>query len=692
MKKLLAVLLSVVLVLSMAGCVQEPEATTEVPAETTTVFVPETTVAVPETTAPAQVREDKLVYATAAPLEGDFAAGLFAGTARDIVGGNAADSLSRRTADQVVGELLTEYGIFALQKDGTYAYNMTVLAKQPAVKDNTDGTRTYTLEIKPGLMYNTGKEITAQDYIFRTLFVNSTTCVTLGGQGYDGTDYPNGEKFYRCETAVFSDIRLLSKYAWSITVSAENAPYYFVERYVEAQPWDAEYWLGAGYAVSDDGQGCCLTKDGKAVMMDVALADAVSAQFAAARSGKVLPMVTAGPYQLSAYDETAKTVTLERNPNYSGNFEGQIPSIETLVITSMEESEWENALEDGAVHLVDTAQTGSTINTLLELVESGAGFGMDEFDRAGYGKLQFVCDITPTQFVEVRQAIAHLLDREAVVDLHCQGWGSVTNGPYSNALWMARESEALFGQSLQRYEYSVKAAQSALERGGWTLDEWGDPWTGDGLRYKEVTDEQAEYMDECIQVGDKTLMPLIVKWAASENNSVTSLLKVLLAESEAVEQLGMEIRVEEMDFASMLGYLYRQDIYGVGGDFSEPEFSMFNLAADFSSTRYDYANSWSGDESYVAAGYNSNYLYDLGEGGLEDLSMKMVYGVAQGDRDGYLKAWQAYVQRYNALLPDLPLYANRYATVYADWLEGYDQDTFWGFQNAVLYASIADAE
>ena len=691
MKKLLAVLLSAALLLSLAGCNQEPETTTGATTAETTVYVPDTTAA-PETTAPAKGRENKLVYATAAQFNGDFAVGLFAGTARDIVGGNAADALSQGSADQVVGDLLMDCGIFALQQDGTYAYNMTVLAKTPTVTENADGTRTYTMEIKPGLQYNTGKAITAKDYIFRTLFVNSTTCVTLGGHGYDGTDYPSGAKFYRCETEVFSDIRLLGDYAWSVTVSAENASYYFAERFVEAQPWDVEYWLGTGYSVADNGQGCYLTKDGKAVMMDVALADTVSAHFASARSGKVLPMVTAGPYQLSAYDEASKTVTLTRNPNYAGNFEGQLPSIETLEITNLEESKWETALKDGAVHLVDTAQAGSTINTLLELTESGADLLRDEFDRAGYGKLQFVCDITPTQFVEVRQAIAQLVDRRAMVDLHCQGWGSVINGPYSNALWMARESDGLFDQTLKRYDYSEKAAEKALDQGGWVYDEWGDPWTGDGLRYKEVTDEQAEYMDECIQVGDKTLMPLIIKWAATENNSVTSLLKVLLAESEAVEQQGMEIQVEEMDFASMLGYLYRQDIYGVGGDFDEPEYSMFNLAAGFPSARYDYAYSWSGDDSYVAAGYNSNYLYDLEEGGLDKLSMKMVYGVKQGDRAGYLKAWQDYVVRYNALLPDLPLYVNHYATFYVDWLENYDQDTFWGFQNAVLYASIADAE
>ena len=68
----------------------------------------------------------------------------------------------------------------------------------------------------------------------------------------------------------------------------------------------------------------------------------------------------------------------------------------------------------------------------------------------------------------------------------------------------------------------------------------------------------------------------------------------------------------------------------------------------------------------------------------------MVYGVAAGDRDGYLTAWQDYIVRCNELLPDLVLYADRYATIYADWIQGYDQDTFWGFQNAILYATLAE--
>ena len=689
MKKLLAMLLCIAMVLSLAACAEEPETTTGATEESTTAAAQTTVGTEPQVTVP--VRENKLVYATQARFDGDFAVGLFSGAARDIMGGDADASFSEQTADEVISGLLADSGTTALQPDGTYAYNMTVLAAEPTVADNADGSRTYTVRIKDGLTYNTGKAITARDYVFPILFINSATCATLNGRGYDGTDYPNGNAFYNCETPVFSAVRLIDEYTWSVTVSAEKAKYVFAENYVSAAPWDVEYWFGAGYCVQDDGQGCYLAKDGKAVTMDLSLADAVSVNFTAARSGQVLPMVTAGPYQLVSYDEAAKTVTLERNPNYIGNFEGQVPSIETLEIRCVEKSGWEDELKDGTIHLVDTVTDGGAINTVAEMIDNGAELVMDEFDRAGYGKLQFVCDITPTQFVEVRKAIAHLVDREAIVDLYCQGWGSVVNGPYNDSLWMARESEALFAQTLDDYAYSVKKAQRLLEQGGWTLDEYGDPWTGDGLRYKEVTEEQAEYMDECVEVGDKILMPLVIKWAASENNLVTDLLRVLLAQSDEAAALGMEIRVEEMDFTSMLGYLYRQDVYGVGGaDFSEPCYSMFNLAVGWESARYDSAYSWSGDAAYIAAGYNSHYLYDLGEGGLDQLSMNMVYGVESGDRAGYLAAWQNYIIRFNQLLPELPLYTDRYATVYPTWLQGYDQDTYWDFQHAILYASIAE--
>lgn len=689
MKKLLAMLLTACMVLSLAACSGDPAVTTG-GEDTGTEGGYGSTAA--DTTAAAAARENKLVYASTAGMYADLAAGLIrAGAWNRLNDDITGELLSVRTADTVIGSLLSDYGTLAPQRDGTYAYNMAVLAQEPTATANPDGTKTFTLRIREDLTYNTGKAITAGDYVFGTLFVNSAACAVLGEPGMNGELYPSGKAFYNCTSTVLADIRLIDEYSWSVTISPDKLPYVFESTYISAFPWDAEYWFGSGYAVADSGQGCYLAKDGEAVLMDAALAAAVSETFSAASSGKTLPMVTAGPYQLVDYDAAGKQATLEINPNYAGNFEGQKPSIRTLVITSV--TDGGEALKDGSAHLWDTVSGGEGINAVLDLIDGGGELTYDVFDRAGYGELRFACDATPTQFLEVRQALAHLLDREALVNLFCQGWGTVVNGPYSDAFWMADASAQRFGAELDPYAFDVDAAEKLLNQGGWVWNAEGGTWDGEGLRYREVTREQAGDMEECIEADGRILMPLVIKWAASANNPVSDLLTVLLAESEGVARLGMEIQKDVMDFSSLLGYLCRRDVCGVGGtDFSVPKYSMFNLAVSYGSALYDCSNNWTDDPAHVAAAYNTNFLYDTGENGLDQLSMDMVRGVAEGDRNAYLAVWQDYVLRWNELLPSVPLYVNRYVTAYPTWLQNYDQDTFWGFAYAILYASIEDAQ
>ena len=115
---------------------------------------------------------------------------------------------------------------------------------------------------------------------------------------------------------------------------------------------------------------------------------------------------------------------------------------------------------------------------------------------------------------------------------------------------------------------------------------------------------------------------------------------------------------------------------------------MYNLAADFLPT-YDQSYYYTSDPDLVALGYNMEYLFD---DELDRLSMDMVYGVDPGDTATYLDYWQKFILRWNELLPSIPLYSNVNHTLYADWLEGYEQNSVWDFQQAILYASIPSAE
>lgn len=83
--------------------------------------------------------------------------------------------------------------------------------------------------------------------------------------------------------------------------------------------------------------------------------------------------------------------------------------------------------------------------------------------------------------------------------------------------------------------------------------------------------------------------------------------------------------------------------------------------------------------------------YELG---LDFLTMAMVYNtqVVDGwdtEDDVYATWWRLYMQRWNYLLPEIPLYSNVYVSMFPDWLENYEQDSFWDFSQAILYANVA---
>ena len=219
-----------------------------------------------------------------------------------------------------------------------------------------------------------------------------------------------------------------------------------------------------------------------------------------------------------------------------------------------------------------------------------------------------------------------------------------------------------------------------------TLNADGTPYSGTGLRYKEVTAEEAgDYALNVTLDDGRILMPLHIMWASSEDNPVSELLAVMLANGEQTAAAGMEIEMTVMSFTDLLNYIYRDatvdERYGV------PTYGMFNLATGFTQM-YDQAFYYSEDPAYMGT-YNNNFILD---DELAQLAWDMVYGVEAGDDAAYLDTWQKFMDRWNELLPDVPLYSNIYYTVFPDWLQGYDQSSYWDFSQAVLYASIENAE
>ncbi len=648
MKKFLAMLLALTMVLSLAACGNSTPAETEAPAAAAT----EAPAAV-ETTA-AETRPNRFIYGSTTEISGDL--------------GNAW--WTNNASDKMLRDLIDDYGTVVYDQFGAMVQNNTTAESIESV-NNEDGSATYTVKIKEGLTFNNGEPITAADYVAYALVAYSPALVEASGT-VSAASIVGADAYQKGEAATLTGVRLLDEYTYSIQIVAEYAQYYYAMSYASLSPLYLPMYASADLTVKDDGEGAYL--DGGALVAE----EVNASRFV--YEGRV----SAGPYQIASLDTGALTATLEINPNYAGNFEGQKPSIQTLVIVKNETETQFDAFKTGAVNMLDTLSDGTEINSALDLCETGE-FEYVTFDRPGYGKIQFQCDFGPTQFVEVRQAVAYLLNRPEFAQTFTGGYGSVVHGPYGTAMWMTRDSEELFNEKLNTYAYDPDAAVELLVNGGWTLDAEGNEYAGEGLRYKEVTPEEAgEYALNVTLADGRILMPLHIMWSSSEANPVSDLLVTMLANGEQTAAAGMKIEQTVMSFTDLLNYMYRDS--SVDAKYGVPTYGMYNLATNFTPA-YDMSFNWSDDPAY--ADWNTNKLYD---DTLDQLSMDMVYAVAPGDDAGYLDLWQQYIIRWNELLPEVPLYSNQYYTVYPTWLENYVQSSYWEFSQAVVYASIANAE
>ena len=653
MKKNLTKLFALLLVLAMitvmfAGCKGNDEPTDPSNSDASTEPSSEAT----------EKHENKVIYGSDTELSGDL--------------GNAW--WTNNATDKLIRDLTNDYDVITFDQFGQMKVNETV-SDGVQTAENEDGTATYTVKIKQGLTYSDGTPITAADYVAYMLVQFSPATLEAGATVSSdtvvgGTEYQNGE------SKVLAGLRLLDEYTYSISITPEYANYYYGLTYASLAPLYLPLYSSAALTVKDDGEGAYL--DGGELK-----ADEINASRYVYEN-----RVTAGPYVIKSIDTGALTATLEINPNYAGNFEGQKPSIQTIVVVKAEDDSKMDAFTTGEITFLSQLSEGDQIKTALELVDSGK-YNYCHYTRNGYGKIQFQCDGGPTQFQAVRQAVAYLLDREEFTNTFTGGYGSVVHGPYSTAQWMYEDSEELFNEKLNSYAYDPAKAVEVLEADGWTLNADGTPYSGTGVRYKEVTAEQAGDYALNVKLADgRILMPLHIMWASSDGNSVSALLATMLANGKQTADAGMVIEQNVMAFSELLNWVYRDTT--VGDQYGVFTYGMFNLATGFPEI-YDYAYNFASDpdSKYVKMGYNQNYIFDKE---LDDLSMDMVYKAAPGDDAAFLDYFQKFIIRWNELLPEIPLYCNDYHTFFPSWLKDYNESSLWDFQKAILYASIENAE
>ena len=541
------------------------------------------------------------------------------------------------------------YDTVVYTKEGEFEYNPTVVASHEET-ENEDGTKTYTVSINDGLVWSDGTPITAKDYVFAMLLENSDEMAGVDGYPCNGGYSVVGYDEWLAGTAdTFAGVHLVDDMTYSITIKAEELPYHYDITYASARPRPLHV-IAPDCDVEDTENGATITGDFTTDLLKETINNTETGY-------RYNPKVTCGPYLFDSFDEAGQQATLEANPEFVGDYRGVKPSIETLVIKTVSSDTMMNELEAGTVDVLYSASGGDTINAGLDLVEEGVA-NQVTYMRNGYGQLQFDCSVFPTDSEKVRQAIAYCLDRNEFARQYTGGYGSVVHSFYGLAQWEYQESVDWINENLNTYEMNVEAAIALLEEDGWTLNADGTPYSGSGVRYKDVNGE---------------LKPLTITWCNSEGNPVSELLATMLPEN--MKAAGMELQPTTTDFATLQNAMLHA---------TDTQYNMYNLATGFATANSPWYY-FSNDEAWMG-NYNTNWIADQE---LNDAVMPLK-SIPYDDHDGWLSAWQNFIKVWNEKLPNVPLYSDQYYDFISTRVQGWDNTATWGWQNAVLDAWVTE--
>ena len=329
----------------------------------------------------------------------------------NAAGGNLAD------CSTAMGPLLPFFTYF--DGNGNVQVNKDYASSVKVSKVN--GKQTVTYALNPKAVWTDGKSVTADDFISMWKALNGTNkaYAVISTTGYD-----------KMESVV------QGKTKFDVIVT-------FKETYADWQPL-----FGALKPAS-------LTATPEAFN----------------NSWKLAPNPTSGPFIWDGVDNTAKTITVKRNPKWWG----EKPYLDRIVFKQVPQAAQIDALLNGEIDYMDVSIDANAVKRVK--ADKGEKVRLDTNVSATFEHLTFGPFNSVTGDVAVRQALALALDREQIavaIQSPIVGKKNVSvlnNRIFMKGLYCNQDNSGSFGKR------DLKAARALLDKAGWTVG-------SDGIRSK----------------------------------------------------------------------------------------------------------------------------------------------------------------------------------------------------------------
>lgn len=170
-----------------------------------------------------------------------------------------------------------------------------------------------------------------------------------------------------------------------------------------------------------------------------------------------------GPFKFVSW-QRGDTIELEASDDhYNGR-----PKLDAVVLKVVPDNTARVvALEAGDLDLVQSPLSPQDVARM----EETEGFTVARLPAAGYTYVNLNTADPILADVKVRQALAHLVNRQQIVDTIYQGIGQVAKGPIPMGMWA-------YSDDLPEYDYDPEKAAALLDEAGWEMGP-------DGIRTKD---------------------------------------------------------------------------------------------------------------------------------------------------------------------------------------------------------------
>ena len=212
---------------------------------------------------------------------------------------------------------------------------------------------------------------------------------------------------------------------------------------------------------------------------------------------------------------------------------------------------------------------------------------------------------------------------------------------------------------LTRYVVDIDKANELLDEAGWTLNR-------DGEKYDpEKDDVRAKMIDGNLEVLDLTIM-------YPQGNKMADLMQEEGMFVDNLAQAGIKVTFVAEPMESLLRYYYREvprttDMIYLATNFHVIVDPSITYSADPTPNHLVWNNTYSDDEK----------LYELA------VDMRET---EPGDSYTYVSKWMKFQERYNEVLPAIPVYTNIYFDFWTPVLQNYDITKRVTWTQAILLA------